>query len=267
MKIRLTLTFLFFLLFAGGQVQAGAAAGRPPVNPGSISQLFSRDPFINLNTAGSEFYLSEDEKLLIALCNLARWDGEAFIREVLVPSGKDTSSTAVKNLTAKLRTCRRIAPLMPAYSLHKTALSHARDMGFKGDSGHTGSDGLSFQQRISRYFPNHAGFAENFHLGSGDPTEIVLAFLSAGGDKQVYSDNILSPGLHYIGVSIQPHRNSCSDAVIDFARKPESIPGSVSSGQKRKRTEAYFMDCPDGSQYKNRKKSHFSFRGLFSRRK
>ena len=235
--------------------------------PSSFQSLFSKEPYSPLNTAGSEFYLSEEEKMLVALCNLARHDGTAFIREILLPAGIDTSQTDLKPMVARLRKTKNIQALMPAYSLHKTALLHARDMGMKGDSGHIGSDGKSFIERISQYFPNHAGFAENFHLGSGNAIDIVIAFLSGGNEKQVYGDNILSPNLHYIGVSIQPHRNSCSDAVLDFARKPHILPGINASSSQRKKSEAYFMDCPDGRQYKKAKKASFSFLNLFSRRK
>jgi hypothetical protein len=247
--------------------RVNALSGNPgtPTFPASFSSLFSKEAFSGLNTAGSEFYLSEEEKMLVGLCNLARHDGSAFIREVLIPAGIDTSLPAMKTCILKLSHTRNLHPLMPAYSLHKTAFSHARDMGMKGDSGHVGSDGRNFLQRISEKFPSLGGFAENFHLGSGEATGIVIALLSGTGEKQIYADNILSPNLHYIGVSIQPHRLSCSNTVLDFARKPAQLPAASATDQKRKKTEAYFMDCPKGRNHDQAKKQRFSFFGLFSR--
>ena len=235
--------------------------------PVLFNNIFNQAKYANLHTASSEFYLSEDEKLVVALCNLARFDGHAFIREILLPAGIDTSNLDFQGMLSKLKSTRNLPPLMPAYSLHKTALSHAKDMGLSGDSGHISSKGLNFEQRISQYFPNHAGFAENFHLGSGEPLDIVLSFLSNKHNSGIYRDNILSANLHYIGVSIQPHRNSCSDAVIDFARKPKILPATSASTSKRKKTEAYFMDCPKGHSFDSPgKKQGFSLFKLFSRR-
>lgn len=234
--------------------------------PGSfISQLFSIEPLAHLNTAGSEFYLSDEEKLVVALCNLARHDGELFIQKVLIPSGTDTSLPEIRLLRMRLKHCKNIPPLMPAFSLHKTARLHATDMGFSGDSGHISSDGRTFDQRISAYFPDHAGFAENYHLGSGDPGEIVIALLSGANEKSVYRENILSANLHYIGVSISAHRKSCSNTVIDFAQKPRIPAAGDEARPKRKKSEAYFLDCPKGRDYDQKRKSAFSFLNIFSR--
>jgi len=266
MRMQRLIGTLFLMLMFSFQGGALYGSSGPALFPPSLQALFSKETFSPLNTAGSEFYLNEEEKLLVALCNLARHDGKAFIREVLLPSGMDTSLPELKASVKKLEVTKNLPPLMPAYSLHKTALRHARDMGIKGDSGHIGSDGKNFLQRISQYFPNHAGFAENFHLGSGNATDIVLALLSGSGEKQIYADNILSPNLHYIGVSIQPHRLSCSNTVLDFARKPAQLPGASSAkSEKRKKTEAYFMDCPKGREHDQSRKNRFSLFGLFSR--
>lgn len=229
--------------------------------------LFSKEAYSHLNSAGSEFYLSKEEKLLVALCNLARFDGRLFIQEVIVPASADTSNAEMQVLLARLRRTSGLQPLLPAYSLHKTALLHARDMGMQGDSGHIGSDGRNFQQRISAYFPDRAGFAENYHLGSGDPAEIILGLMAGKPESVNYLNNILSPDLHFIGVSIQAHRKSCSNTVMDFARKPNMPAGGKSSGMTRKKSEAYFMDCPKGRDHDQRKKNSFSLINLFSRRK
>ena len=266
MQMRHFIGSLFLMLmfsFQGRAMRGSQGTGMPP--PPSFRNLFNSEIYSPLNTAGSEFYLSEEEKLLVALCNLARYDGKAFIREVLIPSGIDTSLPVIKSNMKQLAQTRNLPPLMPAYSLHKTAFRHARDMGIRGDSGHIDSEGNNFLQRIAPYFPGQTGFAENYYLGSGDASEILLAFFSIQREGHDYAGNILLPSLQYIGVSIQPHRLSCSNTVLDFAAKPRQIPGISQTGKHRKKTEAYFMDCPKGRDYDQAKKNRFSLFGLFSR--
>jgi len=235
-------------------------------NKAGIQSLFNTPKFAGLHTAAKEFYLSEDEKLVIALCNLVRYDANAFINEAIIPSGMDTSSAEFGHMLKMLRNHKSVFPLMPAFSLYKSSLVHAKDMGFSGFEGHKSSDGKSFTERIQQYFPANTGFAENYYMGSGEPLDIVLSFLlGKGGKGDHYRVNILSPNLHYVGVSIQPHRKSCSNAVLDFAQKPQM---AASSLQKRNDMEVYWKDCPTGTKVNTRRKSGgFSLNSLFGGRR
>lgn len=265
MHKKLRTLLCFFLLF-------GASAGiRVWANYGTFSNiqaeaLFNNEKYAGLHTGAKEFYLSADEKLVIALCNLARFDSKAFIREVIIPAGTDTTEADVADLLQRLRGQKSIFPLMPAFSLYKAAMVHAKDMGLSGKSGHHSSDGRSFQNRIQQFFASNTPMAENYYQGAGDPFDIVMSFLLGKGEKgEQYRINILSENLHYIGVSIQPHRKTCNNAVLDFAQKPQTAASSLA---KRKPTEVYWKDCPKGTKIDTKRKSAgFWLTSLFSRRR
>lgn len=252
-----------FILLTGGSLR-GHGSGPAPVSV--YSQVFAQEKYAGLHTAAREFYLSEDEKLVVALCNLVRYDPRGFIREVLVPAGIDSGRAGYSEMFAFLNQRKSVFPLMPAFSLYKSAMLHARDMGLSGLSGHKGSDGKTFPERIGQFFPTQTGFAENYYQGSGDPLDLVLSFLLAEGENgRQYRENLFSPGLHYIGVSILPHRSSCNNAVLDFAQKPQM---AATQGQKRKELDVYWRDCPKGSKVASRRKAgNFWLSGLFGSRR
>jgi hypothetical protein len=224
----------------------------------SLKILFDQNKFAGLNTAAKEFYLSENEKYVIALCNLVRFDAKAFINEVMVPAGYDTTSPELKGLVSNLKNQKSLFPLMPAFSLFKSSLVHAKDMGFSGLQGHVGSNGKSFEERIQQYFPSSTGIAENYYQGSGEPVDIVMSFLLEKGEHgKIYRQNLLSEDVHYVGISIQPHRTKCSNAVLDFAKKPNLA--STTPAKKKHPGEIYWKDCPKGTKISTKRKSGGSF--------
>lgn len=230
----------------------------------SFSNLFKDPRFSSLNTASREFYLSDEEKFVIALCNLARFDGKAFIREVLIPASYDTTGPEMAALLQHLRTKKSLFPLMPAFSLYKSALIHAKDMGHSGLLGHESSNGRKFEERILQFFPNANGFAENYYSGSGEPIDIVMKFL-LGSRQKSDKENILNENLHYVGISIQPHRTQCTNVVLDFAQKPqvENLPK-----QKKHPGDVYWKDCPPGAKISTKRKAgSFNLLSLFSGRR
>ena len=231
-----------------------------------LKNLFTVQKYSALNTGAKEFYLSENEKHIIGLCNLVRYDPKAFVSEIIISSGYDTSNEEISGLIKELKSRKSVFPLMPAFSLFKSALGHAKDMGFNGLSGHNSSDGKTFDQRIQQFFPSNTGFEENYYEGSGDPIEIVMNFLLAKNENGMrYKNNIFDETIHYIGISIQPHRSKCSNAVIDFAKKP-NIP--VASTKRKPGVEVYWKDCPTGTKISTRRKSGgFSLSSIFGGRK
>ena len=202
--------------------------------------------FSNANTASSEAYLSESEKTVVLLCNLARMDGPYFVANYL-HLYKDTASAQFKNLKQALLNGRPLPPLRPAFALSKSAAMQAHDMGNSGLQGTESSDGRPFYDRIHQQFPATNTFASNFYLGSGDPLEIVLGLLVGESDTLLqYRNNILSPNIDFVGLSIRPHKLKCSNTVLDFARKPTQLP-PVSTSRRHPRSEVYWLDCPKGS--------------------
>jgi uncharacterized protein YkwD len=233
----------------------------------SLKNLFGQGKYAGLHTAAKEFYMSENEKYVVALCNLVRFDPRGFLRDVILSADLDTNQSDIKNLMSELKVRKSVFPLMPAFSLYKSSFIHAKDMGFSGLEGHTGSNGQKFEERVRQFFPSSAFIAENYYQGSGEPVDIVMSFLLEKGEQgKAYRNNLLSEDIHYIGISIQPHRSRCTNAVLDFARKPNLA--STSLPKKKDPSEIYWKDCPKGTKIVTKRKSGgFSLLNLFGGRK
>jgi|GEM_PF-1363783 len=218
-----------------------------------------------VNTAKSEYYLSDQEKKVIALINLARIEPNTFINQYLKKAEPDTSKAEVLSAIQALRTVSNRLPLLPVFSLHKSAMLHARDMGVHGKTGTSSSSGIEFEDRIHQFFPQSISLSENFYVGSGDPVDIVVSQLTGKNDPEFrHRNNLLSSNLHYIGVSIQPHKVFCSNAVIDFAKKPEIVSGE--KPRARKKVNIYWNDCPPATKVA-KKSSGNIFTGMFKSKK
>jgi hypothetical protein len=233
------------LLLVAGVAQAQPA---PPGDPRTLDNRDIRHRLYELaNTAGSEAYLSENEKTVILLCNLARLNGPYFVRNYL-HFYKDTGSTRYKELRQILVQRIPIQPLKPAYGLYRSASIQANDMGASGQTGIDASNGLPFYERIHKQLPGAGLYASSFYLGSADPLEVVLGMLVAENDSMLpYRHNLLSAKVDFVGVSIRPHKRKCANTVIDFARRPEQILQTKSQTKAHKKTELYWMDCPKGT--------------------
>ncbi len=224
----------------------GLAQGQPARPQSKTETRPERDKLYEMaNTAGSEAYLSENEKTVILLCNLARLNGPYFIRHYL-GFYKDTTTVRYRELRQMLARQIPIQPLRPAYGLYRSATLQAQDMGASGLTGTTASTGLPFYERIHRQLPGAGGYASSFYLGTADPLDVVLGMLVAEHDSLLpYRKNLLSAKVDYVGVSIRPHKLQCANTVIDFARRPEEPKGT--KAKPRKKTELYWMDCPKGT--------------------
>ena len=207
------------------------------------------------NTAGSEAYLTESEKTVVLLINLARMDGSYFTAHYL-PLYKDTGCAAYHALKAKLATQPHVQALVPVYGLARSAALQATENGIAGRTGTAMADGAPFQDRIHRQMPGAATYASAYYLGSGDPLELVLGLLVGEKDSALtYQRMLLSSKLDMIGVSIRPHKLKCSNTLIDMAKRAPA-PTATAQAKKHKDQNLYFMDCPKGAKVIRAKKPH-----------
>ena len=241
MHILLCVGLFFLLNKSWGQLHAtdGVLEGRVSL-------------FEKANTAGSEAYLSESEKSLILILNTARLHGPTFVRRYLVLV-KDTTTERYASVKNRLLVRKPTEPLYPAFQLTKSASIQASDMGRNGLQGTTTSDGRSFVDRMHEQLPGAGGYASASYLGSADPLDVILHLMVEESDTN-FLNMLLSPKLDYIGVAIRPHKLNCSNTILDFARRPKDIPVASTNPKKRK-TEAYFLDCPKGSKVATPRKS------------
>lgn len=182
--------------------------------------LWKKEMLEAANTGATATYLTDEEKKVLLLVNLARIDGKAFITNVLDPFVKETNpedNDYLKSLYTDLRDLPALSAMAPLDKLCQSAGFHANDMGVKGTTGHNSSDGTKCFDRIHKY--HHGGFmAENCSYGYSDALNIVMQLLIDDGiASKGHRTNILSPNYKRIGISIKPHKGYRYNCVMDFS--------------------------------------------------
>jgi len=165
------------------------------------------------NTAKNEAYLTIEEKNIIWLCNLARFDGELFSKTFLkeyIEKNQIKYTSYVKSLFSDLKKTKSEDLFKPDKRIYGLAKEHAVWSGKKGKTGHK-----KFQDRAKR--SKHSKFAENAQYGYFMAIDIVMDLLIDEGIQSLgHRKNILNPLYRYIGVSIQPHKVYKYNCVMDF---------------------------------------------------
>jgi uncharacterized protein YkwD len=172
------------------------------------------------HTARETSYLSDNEKEIIRLINLARLDGKLFARTYVRKYADEKgmkNSKPVKTLIEDLQKTPSLIPYQPDESLTKAARKHAQYMGSKGKTGHIGKGGKNPAQRVEEYIHWDIWIAENIQYGSDNPIEVVLRLLI---DEKVpnlaHRKNLLAPQGRYIGVASEPHKVYGSNCVMEL---------------------------------------------------
>ena len=173
------------------------------------------------NTAIDSEFLSEDEKKVILISNLARADGplfaETLLKEYLILKGKK-GNKYIKSLYKDLKRVHNLPMLVPRKDLYNVARDHATKSGKKGYEGHKG-----FKTRYTPVLERYMEVGENIYYGRYTPDEIVLQLLIDEGIKDLgHRANLLNPKYNSIGVSIKPHKSYEYNCVQSFGYKPES---------------------------------------------
>ncbi|MEG5052769.1 MULTISPECIES: CAP domain-containing protein [unclassified Microcoleus] len=177
-------------------------------------------------------YLSSVEQSVVDEINLARTNPNAYAdilaqrrqyyqgNTIKLP-GQVTRLTneGVAALDEAIRVLRSTSPLPalnPSRGMSLAAKDHVNDIGPKGLVTHTGTDGSDPTQRVDRYGQGYAG--ENIDFGASSGREIVIDLLVDDGvSSRGHRENILKPSYRFAGVSVGPHAQYGTMAVIDFA--------------------------------------------------
>ena len=179
---------------------------------------WTKEELESANTAKDVDYLTDDEKQVIMLCNLARCNGPKFAKTYLDKwlEGK-TKNEYTRSLYEDLSKISKLPMLKPSEILYSTARNHAIDMGETGQQGHNSSDGTSFGKRVMKVYGPHL-VGENCSYGIQDPQDMVIALLIDDGVKSLgHRKNILNEQFNEIGVSIKPHNSIYKyNSVLDF---------------------------------------------------
>lgn len=182
--------------------------------------LWGGDTLHLANTAEHSTYLSAEEKKVIQLMNLARMNGDTFMKRIAIPYIKQNDfddDEYVTTLRSDLKKTFGLHPLKPLEKLWESAAHHAYDMGHKGMIGHESSDGTPHLVRLHRYHKAEH-MAESLCYGYNEAVEIVMQLLlDEAIPARSNRHNILNKSFHHVGVSIKPHREYDHNAVIDFS--------------------------------------------------
>jgi hypothetical protein len=163
-------------------------------------------------------YLTDDEKDIIYLMNLARLNPKLFNNTFVKTYLKEGPKTSYeRSLVSFLDNCKPVQLLYPSGQLSQAAAYHAKDMGEKDMTGHTSSDRTSFPKRLKRYWVDpYVG--ENCSYGPNDPLDIVMQLMIDEGVPNLgHRVNIFTADYFFTGVSVAPHKTYRWNSVMDFA--------------------------------------------------
>lgn len=125
---------------------------------------------------------------------------------------------AVREAIAFLRRQQSLPPLVWSAGLGRAARDHAQDQGPTGQTGHSGQDGSTMAQRMTRYGEWQHTAAENIDYGSDDPRQVVISLIVDDGvASRGHRTNIFNPALRVAGVGCGPHQQYRFMCVIDYA--------------------------------------------------
>jgi len=180
---------------------------------------FSDWPLVQLkiaNTAIDEDYLTEQEKNIFFILNLARINPHLFYENILenyqVPEGFSddclTNNRYIISLRKELAMMEPRNPLNPNQELWEYAQCHALKSGQKGVVGHKRVDDC-----LKPDF-----YSECCSYGFDRAIDIVIQLLI---DYQIrdlgHRKIMLDSEQQFLGVSIQPHKKYRYNAVLDFS--------------------------------------------------
>lgn len=170
------------------------------------------------NTAKEADFMNDTEKKVVLLTNLARMDGELFLKLIAEPYLKqniEEETSYTRSLRKDLKRTPKLKPLEVSKDLYEPALQHATESGKTGRTGHQG-----FNKRTAAIMKNYATAGENCDYGNQEALDILMNLLIDEGIADVgHRMNILDSSFYYLGVAIAPHKKYGVNCVQIFAGK------------------------------------------------
>ena len=177
---------------------------------------YSTQEISSCDTAKDIKALSNEEKKVILLVNLARMDGIKFAASIVEPYLKGQQKTPyTKSLIKDLKKIKNLPLLKFNAQLQQIASEHARNMGKSGKVGHQ-----DFAKRIASVKNSFYGVFENCDYGYNDALKIVMRLLIDENITNLgHRKALLNEEAHFIGTSIQPHKKWDHNCVQILAGK------------------------------------------------
>jgi len=167
------------------------------------------------NTGAGLDFLSDDERTVILLTNLARIDGPLFAKTFLkryLELTETKPNKYTKSLSRDLLEVIDLSILVPEKDLYNVARGHAIKSGKSGHAGHKG-----FQKRYKVIMETYMAVGENCDYGNHSPLQIVMRLLIDEDVEDLgHRQNMFDDKFNAIGVSIKPHKEYDYNCVMSF---------------------------------------------------
>ena len=201
-----------FLLFFSVFLTGGFLKAQDPLYPSwTVSEVATA------NTAANAGFLTDEEKRVIYLMNLARLDGKKFCDTYVKGYFIGPVNSYRHTLYADLAKIKDLPMLVPVEQVCHAAKLHAVECGKLGVTGHKSANGHTQVERMESFGFSCAYSAENCSYGYSDALGVVMQLLLDNGVPiLIHRRNILNPRYKVVGVSIQPHKAFGFNCVIDF---------------------------------------------------
>ncbi len=144
--------------------------------------------------------------------------GNYFERPGEITVVLNEGARAVDEAIAFLEKQKPLPPLSLSKGLSLAARDHARDQGKTGQTGHTGSDRSTMDQRMERYGQWQRTAGENIAYGGETARDIVIQLIVDDGvASRGHRDNIFNADFLVVGVAFGKHAGYRTVCVQDFA--------------------------------------------------
>ena len=135
-------------------------------------------------------------------------------------------ASAVNELIRFLEKAHPLSSLSWSDEMARAADDHAKDIGHKGISSHTGSDHSSMSDRMERYGEWMGKIGENIDFGSINGEEIIINLLVDDGNlNRGHRKNIFEAAFRITGIACASHEGWRHCCVLDYAEEYTSKGG------------------------------------------
>lgn len=129
---------------------------------------------------------------------------------------------AVEEAIRFLRNQPAVGALTPSENVARAAKAHAQDQQ-GGATGHSGSDGSTLSQRLTRFGVQQLGAGENIDYGSPTGQGVVISLIVDDGvPSRGHRTNLFSPNWTIAGAGCGPHAVYRTVCVVDYAKGPQA---------------------------------------------
>jgi uncharacterized protein YkwD len=195
-----------------------------PVAPAAAVRSTPEEQAVVREMTKIRMFPREYAKYLRALGD--RFDGKLWRLRDHLPIRTEEGRAAVLEAAEFLETVRPI-PGALAFSerLHDAARDHVLDQGPSGQTGHVGTDGSQFFQRIRRHGQGGQLLGEVISYGNETPRMTVIQLvIDDGVPDRGHRKNIFNPEFQVAGAAIGYHRGYGAMTVVDLADRFDDVP-------------------------------------------